>query len=137
MVSRVIRETHLQLIRLDELEDPLHELSASAMTFWPIVEIDDECGDVVKAMVDRLPPLYQPVHQAITRHFGGDWVETNSSSDPGIKMPTGVTIASGAKSWSEALTCARVLPPCEKGPTLTVALASIEIRNSCGAASAA
>ena len=64
MGRRVIRETHLQLIRLDELEDPLHELSASAMAFWPIVEIDDECGDVVQAMVDRLPPLYQPVHQA-------------------------------------------------------------------------
>jgi hypothetical protein len=47
-------------------------------------------------------------------------------------MPTGVTVALGLNSWSAALTRTRFLPPREKSPTLTVALASIEMRNSGG-----
>lgn len=35
-------------------------------------------------------------------------------------MPTGVTVASGSKSWSAALVERRLLPPRAKGPTLTV-----------------
>ena len=51
-------------------------------------------------------------------------------------MPTGVTVASGSKSWSAALVERRLLPPRAKGPTLTVAFASIEIRTVCSSASA-
>ena len=51
-------------------------------------------------------------------------------------MPTGVTVATGSKSWSAALVGIRLLPPRAKGPTLIIALASIEIRNMSGASSA-
>src|SRR5713226_2006068 len=59
-----------------------------------------------------------------------------SSSEDGRKMPTGVTVATGAKSWSAALVGTRLLPPRAKGPTLTVALASIESRKTCSSPSA-
>src|SRR3989442_4941242 len=57
---------------------------------------------------------------------------TKSSSEDGRKMPMGVTVAADPKSWSAAEVATRLLPPREKGPTLTVALASIEIRRTCG-----
>src|SRR5262245_42948229 len=60
-----------------------------------------------------------------------------SSSNAGRKMPTGVTVADGWKSWSQACVGTRLLPPRANGPTLTVALASIERRNTVSAASAA
>jgi len=52
-------------------------------------------------------------------------------------MPTGVTVASGLKSWSQALVSERLLPPRAKGPTFTVAFASSEMRNVSGSLSAA
>ena len=54
-----------------------------------------------------------------------------------FEIPTGVIVASGLKSWSHAVICDRLLPPRAKGPTLTVAFASMEIRNTSNAASAA
>src|SRR4029450_10876120 len=61
----------------------------------------------------------------------------NSSSNAGKEMPTGVTVASGGKSWSAATVGTRFLPPRANGPTLTVALASIERRHTVSVASAA
>src|SRR5262245_24826821 len=61
----------------------------------------------------------------------------NSSSILGSKMPTGVTVALGSKSWSAAAVGIRLLPPRANGPMLTVAFASIEIRNTRSLASAA
>src|SRR6266700_4664939 len=59
-----------------------------------------------------------------------------SSSEAGRKIPNGVTVAVGLKSWSAALVGTRLLPPRANGPTLTVALASIETRNTSEASSA-
>ncbi len=61
----------------------------------------------------------------------------NNSSISGSKMPTGVTFALGWKSWSAALVGIRLFPPRANGPTLTVAFASIEMRNVVSVASAA
>jgi len=61
----------------------------------------------------------------------------NNSSIAGSKMPTGVTVALGWKSWSAAAVGMRLLPPRANGPTLTVAFASSEIRNTLSLASAA
>src|ERR1051326_2385950 len=52
-----------------------------------------------------------------------------NSSEAGRKIPTGVTVAFASKSWSAALVSTRLFPPRAKGPTLTVALASIERRS--------
>ncbi len=81
-------------------------------------------------------------HQSIKRSTRQSLVtldvtpKRKSSSEAGRKMPTGVTVATGLKSWSAALVGTRLLPPRAKGPTLTVALASIESRNTCEASSA-
>ena len=58
------------------------------------------------------------------------------SSYCGRKMPKGVNVASGLKSWSAAFVLVRLLPRRENGPILTVALASIEIRRVSSARSA-
>jgi hypothetical protein len=42
------------------------------MILWAIIQIDDQSGNVRKALTDRLPPLYDPIHETITGHFGGD-----------------------------------------------------------------
>ena len=60
-------------------------------------------------------------------------LKRKSSSEAGRKMPTGVTVATGVKSWSAVLVGTRLLSPRAKGPTLTVALVSIESRNTCEA----
>ncbi len=46
-------------------------------------------------------------------------------------------MALALKSWSAALTRTRFLPPREKSPTFTVALASMEMRSTVVSASAA
>lgn len=51
-------------------------------------------------------------------------------------MPKGVNFLSGLKSWSAALMVTRVLPPLEKFPNNTVALASSEIRRMVSSSSA-
>ena len=61
---------------------------------------------------------------------------SHRSSYCGRKIPNGVSVASGLKSWSAALVPIRLLPPREKGPILTVALASIDTRRVSSARSA-
>ena len=61
---------------------------------------------------------------------------SHRSSCSGRKMPKGVSVASGLKSWSAALVLVRLRPRRENGPMLTVALASIEIRRVSSARSA-
>ena len=61
---------------------------------------------------------------------------SHRSSYCGRKMPKGVSVASGLKSWSAALVLVRLRPRRENGPMLTVALASIEIRRVSSARSA-
>ena len=51
-------------------------------------------------------------------------------------MPKGVKIVSGLKSWSPALRSSRLLPPREKQPIFTAALASMEMRSTWSARSA-
>ena len=58
------------------------------------------------------------------------------SSCSGRKMPKGVGVASGWKSWSAASVPVRLRPRLENGPIVTVALASIETRNVSAARSA-
>jgi hypothetical protein len=61
---------------------------------------------------------------------------SHRSSCSGRKMPKGVNVAVGLKSWSAALVLVRLLPRRENGPIWTVALASIEIRRMSSARSA-
>src|SRR5258708_6111633 len=57
---------------------------------------------------------------------GGKYTNTPSSS--GKKIPKGGKLSRALKSWSTALTITRLCPCREKGPTLTVAFASIDRR---------
>src|SRR4051812_6416633 len=52
-------------------------------------------------------------------------------------MPTGVSVASGRKSWSAAATRTQLLPPRENSPIFTAALASRDSRRTRSSRSAA
>ena len=60
---------------MHKIDDALHELSATTMVFWPIVQIDDEGGDVAKALTYGLPPLRDTVNETVAGDFGDDAVE--------------------------------------------------------------
>ncbi len=55
---------------LGKLQKALHELGASTVALRAIVQIDDQRRDVSKARFDALPPVAQPIDQAIARDFG-------------------------------------------------------------------
>lgn len=75
MVGRVVRQLDGQTGLLHNVDDALHKLRASAMVFRAIVQIDDQRGDPAIPWSHRLPPLLEPIHQAITRHVGRDPVD--------------------------------------------------------------
>ena len=41
------------------------------MVLWAIIELDDQCRNVGKALTDSLPPLHEAVYQTVTGHFRG------------------------------------------------------------------
>jgi hypothetical protein len=65
----------MQTVVVHKIDHALYELSATTMVFWPIVQIDDEGGDVAKALTHRLPPLGDAVSQTVAGDFGHDTVE--------------------------------------------------------------
>src|SRR2546428_940499 len=66
-----------------------------------------------------------------------DWAKyRNKSWYCGNRMPNGVNVLSGLKSWSEAFTCTQLLPPREKSPILTADFVSSDKRKTSSAWSA-
>src|SRR5712672_4199979 len=65
----------MEVILLSKIHHAFHELSAMTLVFRTIIQIDDQCLHIREAVFDRLPPLNQSIHQAVTRHFGGHPVE--------------------------------------------------------------
>ena len=64
----------MHVILVHKLDHALHKLRAPTMILRAVIQIDDQRGNVRKALTDRLPPLYDPIHEAVTGHFGGDAV---------------------------------------------------------------
>src|SRR4029434_10511998 len=61
VVRWIIRETHCHAILL-------HGLGAATMILWTIIQIEHQGGDVRETSPDRLPPLCEAIHQAVTGH---------------------------------------------------------------------
>src|SRR5262249_35194345 len=72
MVWRVIGQAQLYGIRPPTPAQPLHKLRAPTLIVRAIIQIDDQRGNVRKALTDRPPPRDEPIHETITGHFGGD-----------------------------------------------------------------
>ena len=45
------------------------------MILWTIIQIDEQCLDMRKALSHHLPPVDQPIHQTIAGDFGRHSVE--------------------------------------------------------------
>src|SRR5258708_9080597 len=75
MVGRIIGERDTDVILMHKCEKTLHELGAPTMVLGYIIQIDEECGDLGKALSQRFPPLSQTIDQTIASHFGGYCVE--------------------------------------------------------------
>ena len=87
---------------------------------------------VRKALTDRFPPLDDPIHETITGHCGGDAIDKQrirrrEQDADGRHRRLRLEIV------VRRLTLDPTLPPRAKGPTLTMALASIEIRKTSSA----
>ena len=61
---------------LDTIDQSLPERGTPTLIVWPIVEIADQRGDGPIALTYRFPPLPQAIHHAVTRHCGGDTIDT-------------------------------------------------------------
>ena len=79
VIGWVIGQPNRDAIVPYEVDEALHKLCASAMVFRPIVEIDDQRRNMGKALMDRLPPLGQTIHQAVAGHVRGPAVEKELS----------------------------------------------------------
>ena len=90
-----------------KLDQPLHKLRAPTMILRAIIQIDDQRGNVRKALTDRLPPLGDPIHETITGHFGRDAVhkqfvrrrEKDTNGLPTICQPRFVNFLSHLHDW--------------------------------------
>jgi hypothetical protein len=60
---------------LYKLHQTLHKLGAPTVVLRSIIQIDDECGDLAKALSYSLPPIDQTIYQTITGHFRGHAIE--------------------------------------------------------------
>src|SRR6266568_4219969 len=87
------------------------------------------------AIRDALPPVHQPIHQAITGDFGHHPGEKELIGD-GQKNANRRHRRCWLKVVVGCLGGHVTLPPRAKGPTLTMALASNESRNTFSEASA-
>src|SRR5437660_3039420 len=75
MVRPILGQAHTDLVLLNEFHQRLHELSATTVVLWTMVQIDDQRLDVGKALFDRLPPLDESIDQTVAGHSGCDSIE--------------------------------------------------------------
>ncbi len=75
VVWRIIGQAYGDVIALDKFHQALHELGTPAVALWTIVQIDEQCLDVGKALFDGLPPVDETIHQTIAGDLGGDPIE--------------------------------------------------------------
>ena len=75
VIRWVIGQAHGESRLLHEVDHALHELGASAMVLWSIIEIEYQHADVPKALAHRFPPALQAIDHAITRDFGGNAIQ--------------------------------------------------------------
>jgi hypothetical protein len=69
-IGGIIGQADGEVIALGKLQEALHELRPPAVALWAIVQIDNQRRDMSKARFDALPPVAQPIDQAIARDFG-------------------------------------------------------------------
>ena len=62
----------MHLLALDEGDQAGHELGAMAVVLRAVVQVEHQRGDVGKARLVGLPPLLQPIHDAVAGHLGSD-----------------------------------------------------------------
>ncbi len=70
VVRRRIGQTDGEVVVLHKLHQALHELGAPTVALRTMVQVHEQGRDVGKALFDALPPVDQPIHQAIAGHFG-------------------------------------------------------------------
>ncbi len=75
VIRWIICETDIDVILLDKFQQTLHELGAPTVVLWSIIQIENERGNLRKALSDALPPIDQTIYQTITGHFGGHPIE--------------------------------------------------------------
>src|SRR5262249_419101 len=135
MIGRIGRQTSRQAGVVGKIPHALHELGPAAVVLRPIVEINNQGRKVGKPVRHHFPPPPQTIDQTVTGHFGGDtiqkqfiqrWQENAHWGYGGVWVKVVVSGDVGT----------RLLPPRGKGRTLTLALASIEMRTMVSAASA-
>ena len=136
VIVRVACEPNRDVIVLHEVDEPLHKLGAPTMILRVVIQIDDQRRDVGKALADGLPPLCEAVYQAVTGHFRGHAVHEELLPRSEKQCPRQSRSPRG-QSHDRRLPPPRDLLPPRKGPILTVALASMETRNTSAALSAA
>ena len=85
------------MILLDKLDESLHELCTAAMIFWSIIQIEHQRGNMRIALPYRVPPLDQPVHEAVAGDFGRHAIEKQFIRGRQEDAHR-VSVASGAKS---------------------------------------
>jgi len=71
VIRGIIGQCDRELIRLGKGHEPIEKLSATAVILWPVIQVDHQRPDVLKACSHTLPPLFQHIDQAIAGDFGG------------------------------------------------------------------
>ena len=72
MVRWIRGQAYGEVRTLGKRHQALHELGAPTVALRTVVQIDEQGRDVGKALFDALPPVDQPIHQAVTGDFGND-----------------------------------------------------------------
>ena len=136
VVRRIIGQVEGEMIALGKVQEAGHKLRTPTVVLGAIIQIEDQGIDMSKALMHTQPPALQTVHQAIGGDFGCHHMQKQV-----------VKLGEKNPNWRDGSVWLEVViggfdvdpafPPREKGPILTVALASIERRSTCLAASAA
>ena len=72
VIRGVIGQADRELRGLGEGHEPVEKLGAMAVILWPVIQVDHQGLDLLKAVSHAVPPLLQHIDRTITGDFGGD-----------------------------------------------------------------
>lgn len=71
MIRRIIGQLHGQARVIHELHQSLDKLGTPTVVLWTVIQVEHQGRDVRHAGLDLVPPLLQPIHEAIAGHLRG------------------------------------------------------------------
>jgi hypothetical protein len=68
VIGRIVSKLNRHLELIDEVSQSFHELSAAAVVFWAIVQVEQQGLNMVELVTDSHPEILEAIGNEITGH---------------------------------------------------------------------